>query len=89
MGVAAYALPVVRRSEWLEELERILDLWDGLSMAARDAVVAVLESFLGDDETTDLESIRARVLLARIKPENSGSGALARRLDVAREPLCV
>jgi len=89
MGVAAYALPVDRRSEWLEELERILDQWDGLSIAARAAVIAVLESFLGDGETPELESIRARVLLARVKPGRSGSGALARRLGVGSVALGV
>jgi hypothetical protein len=83
MGVAAYALPVDRRSDWLEELERILDRWDGLSTAARDAVVAVLEAVLGDGDISDGESVRARVLLARIKPGTTRSGALARRLSVA------
>lgn len=82
MSVAAYAVPVDRRGEWLEELERILDHWDDLSVGAQDAVTASVESFLGDRETPEMDCVRARVLLARVKPGNSRSGALACRLGV-------
>jgi hypothetical protein len=64
MSAAAYTLPVDRQSDWLAELERILDRWDGMSPGARDAVNTVVESLLSDPESSVTEVLLARALLA-------------------------
>jgi hypothetical protein len=64
MAAAAYTLPVDRQSDWLVELERILDGWDTLSGAAREAVFAVVESLLGEPGCVPAEYFAAHELFA-------------------------
>jgi hypothetical protein len=63
MSAAALTLPVDRQSDWLAELERILNRWDGMPSAARDAVGTVVESLLDDPESSETEVAFARALL--------------------------
>jgi hypothetical protein len=67
MGAAAYTLPVDRQSDWLMELERILEDWDAISIAARDAVVLVVESLLEDPGNSESDMAQALTLLAQRK----------------------
>jgi hypothetical protein len=67
MAAAAYTLPVDRQSDWLVELERIVDDWDALPNAARVAVGRVLESVLADPASSAAEATQAHVLLARAR----------------------
>ncbi len=65
MGAAAYTLPVDRQSDWLVELERIMERWDAIPVAARDAVALVVES-LSEAPGSSLEDVlHARALLAQ------------------------
>jgi len=63
MSAAAYTLPVDRQSDWLAELERILDRWDGMPPGARNAVNTVVESLLSDPESSVADVLLARALL--------------------------
>jgi hypothetical protein len=63
MSAAAYTLPVDRQGDWLAELERILNRWDGMTTAARDAVGTVVETLLDDPESSETEVALARALL--------------------------
>jgi hypothetical protein len=65
MGAAAYTLPVDRQSDWLVELERILEDWDAISIAARDAVALVVESLLEDPGNSVTDIAQAHALLAQ------------------------
>jgi len=69
MSTVAYALPVEDRSEWLDELDRILDCWGGLSHVSQERVMAVVESFLDDPETSPTDAAAAWRLLARMRPQ--------------------
>jgi hypothetical protein len=64
MSAAALTLPVDRQGDWLAELERILNRWDGMSTAARHAVGTVVESLLDDPESSETEIALARALLS-------------------------
>jgi hypothetical protein len=64
MGAAAYTLPVDRQSDWLVELERILDDWDAISNAARHAVALVVGSLLEDPGNSETDIAHAHALLA-------------------------
>ena len=65
MGAAAYTLPVDRQSDWLVELERILEDWDAISIAARNAVALVVESLLEDPGNSETDIAHAYALLAQ------------------------
>jgi len=65
MGAAAYTLPVDRQSDWLVELERIMEDWDAISIAARDAVALVVESLLEDPGNSETDIAHAHALLAQ------------------------
>jgi hypothetical protein len=65
MSAAAYTLPVDRQGDWIVELERIMDDWDAITDAARDAVCAVLKSVLADTASSASDAIHARAMLAR------------------------
>ena len=67
MGAAAHTLPVDRQSDWLVELERILDEWDAISVAAQDAVYLVVESLLDDPGNSQADIAQALALVARHK----------------------
>jgi len=67
MGAAAHTLPVDRQSDWLVELERILDEWDAISVAAQDAVYLVVESLLEDPGNSEADIAQALALVARHK----------------------
>ena len=67
MGAAAHTLPVDRQSDWLVELERILDEWDAISLAAQDAVNLVVESLLEDPGNSQADIAQALALVARHK----------------------
>ena len=67
MGAAAHTLPVDRQSDWLVELERILDEWDAISVAAQDAVYLVVESLLEDPGNSQADIAQALALVARHK----------------------
>ena len=67
MGAAAHTLPVDRQSDWLVELERILDEWDAISVAAQDAVYLVVESLLEDPGNSLADIAQALALVARHK----------------------
>ena len=67
MGAAAHTLPVDRQSDWLVELERILDEWDAISLAAQDAVYLVVESLLEDPGNSQADIAQALALVARHK----------------------
>lgn len=67
MGAAAHTLPVDRQSDWLVELERILDEWDAISVAAQDAVYLVVESLLEDPDNSQADIAQALALVARHK----------------------
>jgi len=67
MGAAAHTLPVDRQSDWLVELERILDEWDAISVAAQDAVYLVVESLLEDPSNSQADIAQALALVARHK----------------------
>jgi hypothetical protein len=67
MGAAAHTLPVDRQSDWLVELERILDDWDAISLAAQDAVYLVVESLLDDPGNSQADIAQALALVARHK----------------------
>ena len=69
MAAAAYTLPVDRQSDWLVELERIVDDWVALPEAARVAVDRVLESMLADPGSSATDAAHAHVLLARARAE--------------------
>jgi hypothetical protein len=64
MAAAAYTLPVDRQSDWLVELERILEGWDAIPIAARDAVALVVESLIEDSDSSVDDVLHARALLA-------------------------
>jgi hypothetical protein len=65
MGAAGYTLPADRQSDWLVELERIVDDWGAIPDAARVAVGRVLESVLVDPASSVADVTHAQVLLAR------------------------
>lgn len=65
MGAAAYTLPVDRQSDWLVELERILEDWDAISIAARDAVALVVVSLLEDPGNSETDVAHGLALLAQ------------------------
>ena len=67
MGAAAHTLPVDRQSDWLVELERIVDDWDAISVAAQDAVYLVVESLLEDPGNSQADIAQALALVARHK----------------------
>jgi hypothetical protein len=67
MGAAAHTLPVDRQSDWLVELERILDEWDAISVAAQDAVCLVVDSLLEDAGNSQADIAQALALVARRK----------------------
>ncbi len=67
MGAAAHTLPVDRQSDWLVELERIVDQWDAISVAAQDAVYLVVESLLEDPGNSQADIAQALALVARHK----------------------
>ena len=67
MGAAAHTLPVDRQSDWLVELERILDEWDAISVAAQDAVCLVVDSLLEDAGNSQADIAQALALVARHK----------------------
>lgn len=67
MGAAAHTLPVDRQSDWLVELERILDDWNAISIAAQDAVCLVVESLLEDPGNSEADVAQAVALLAHLK----------------------
>lgn len=67
MGAAAHTLPVDRQSDWLVELERILDDWDAISVAAQDAVYLVVDSLLEDPGNSQADIVQALALVARHK----------------------
>lgn len=67
MGAAAHTLPVDRQSDWLVELERILDDWDAISVAAQDAVYLVVDSLLEDPGNSQADIAQALALVARHK----------------------
>ena len=67
MGAAAHTLPVDRQSDWLVELERILDEWDAISVAAQEAVYLVVESLLEDPGNSQADVAQALALVARHK----------------------
>jgi len=67
MGAAAHTLPVDRQSDWLVELERILDEWDAISVAAQDAVYLVVASLLEDPGNSQADIAQALALVARHK----------------------
>jgi len=67
MGAAAHTLPVDRQSDWLVELERVLDDWDAIPVAAQDAVYLVVESLLDDPSNSDTDVAHALALVARHK----------------------
>jgi hypothetical protein len=67
MGAAAYTLPVDRQSDWLVELERILDEWDAIPVAAQDAVYLVVESLLDAPGNSQADIAQALALVARHK----------------------
>ncbi len=64
MSAAAQAVPVDRISDWLEELERIMQAFDTLPSAAQDAVNSVIESLARDTNTSDAEIAHLNALLA-------------------------
>lgn len=64
MGAAAYTLPVDRQSDWLVELERIMEDWDAMPVAARDAVALVVESLIEDSGSSLDDVLHARTLLS-------------------------
>ena len=67
MSAAAHTLPVDRQSDWLVELERVLDDWDAIPVAAQDAVSVVVESLLDDPGNSDADIAQALALVARLK----------------------
>lgn len=69
MSTAAYALPVEDRGEWLDELDRILDSWGSFSHVPQESVIAVVESFLDDPETSPTDAATAWRLLARMRSQ--------------------
>ncbi len=84
MSAAAYSSPCDRMSDWLEELERTLKAFDGLSCAAQDAVKAVIESFVHDPDTSGAEIARLSVLLERHsqhseKPRQQGRSSFSQK----------
>jgi hypothetical protein len=79
MSTAPYALPVENRSAWLDELDRILDCWGGLSHVAQDSVTAVVEAFLDDPDTSPTDSETARRVLARMRPQTDSAWGIVRR----------
>ena len=68
MDVAAHTFLVDRQCDWLEELERILERFDTMSSAAQNALSSVIDSFLHDPDTTDVEIVHVDALLASRKP---------------------
>ena len=71
MSVAAHALPAEDRTDWLDELELILNRWGGLSITAQTAVTEVIQSFLDDSETSPTDAATARRLLTQIRPASA------------------
>jgi hypothetical protein len=67
MSAAAHTIPVDRQSDWLVELERILDEWDAISVAAQDAVYLVVDSLLDDPGNSEADVAQALALVARHK----------------------
>lgn len=67
MGAAAYTLPVDRQSDWLIELERILDHWETIPCAARNAVAQVVESLLADPSSSATDTAYAHALIAQVQ----------------------
>ena len=67
MGAAAHTFPVDRQSDWLVELERVLEEWDAIPVAAQDAVWVVVESLLDDPGNSDADIAHALALVARHK----------------------
>jgi hypothetical protein len=67
MGAAAHTLPVDRQSDWLVELERVLDDWDAIPVAAQDAVYVVVQSLLDDAGNSEADVAQALALVARHK----------------------
>ena len=67
MSAAAHTLPVDRQGDWLVELERVLDDWDAIPVAAQDAVYVVVESLLDDPGNSDTDIAHALALLPRHK----------------------
>ena len=73
---ASYALPVEDRGEWLDELDRILDCWGSLSHVPQESVIAVVESFLDDPETSPTDAATAWRLLIRMRSQADVAGGL-------------
>ena len=85
MYAAAYSSPCDRMSDWLEELERTLQAFDGLPRAAQDAVNVVVEAFLADRETSPAEISHLNALLALHGMPYSDDGRHQRRASPSRK----
>lgn len=68
---AACAFPVDREIEWRAELDRILDDWSDIPVAARAAVRTVVESLLSEPDVSAAQAALVRDLLAR-RPQAAG-----------------
>lgn len=84
MSAAAYSSPFDRMSDWLEELERILNGFDALPSAAQDAVRSVVESIARDPDTGDAEIRHLDALLAPYR-SRSDDGRQQRRASLSQE----
>ena len=67
MSTAADTLSVEDRSEWLDELDRILECWGSFSHVPQESVIAVVQTFLDDPETSPTDAATAWRLLARMR----------------------
>ena len=64
----ACVFPVDRISDWLEELERTLQGFDPLPIAAQHAVRSTVDSIARDPATSDAEIAQLNLLLAAYRP---------------------
>ena len=82
MSAAAHSFPVDRTSDWLDELDRILNGFDALPSAAQDAVNAVVESLVRDPDISDAEIAHLNALLA-LRRSGSDDGRHQRGVSLA------
>jgi hypothetical protein len=71
-------------SDWLEELDRIMQAFDALPSAAQDAVNSAVESLVRDPDTSDAEIAHLNALLALRRP-GSDDGRHQRRASLSQK----